>query len=360
MARGTSRTSARRRSALGVLVVLAAVGAALLAPAAASAAPRPFPICIEMGGQAGPEIAGGDGGLDRQPQRQPRHLRQATSAPGATSPSAPTAAQQDNPSASPPVVGAARSTTWPCGWTSATTTASRATSTGATSPPASDFMVARSATIKWFPEIVDHWVIWIEADDAAGPYRVKARDLDAGDDLQDRDERRAQHRGHRPPHRRHAHRVHGRVHVRQAATSAAATSRTAPRSRLAAQHVRVDARHQPQPRRVVGGGRPRHDARTSRPAQRTFVAQRLAAAHRRRARHLGRRRSRRRVRRSPTSGGAEDLRAQRGPQHQRGHDRPEGPHLPLPGHQRAPRWCGSRDRRERVLSHIHIYGAHVR
>ena len=58
MARGTSRTSARRRSALGVLVVLAAVGAALLAPAAASAAPRPFPICIQMGGQAGPEIAG--------------------------------------------------------------------------------------------------------------------------------------------------------------------------------------------------------------------------------------------------------------------------------------------------------------
>ena len=41
-----------------MLVVLAAVGAALLAPAAASAAPRPFPICIQMGGQAGPEIAG--------------------------------------------------------------------------------------------------------------------------------------------------------------------------------------------------------------------------------------------------------------------------------------------------------------
>ncbi len=60
MARGTSRTSARRRSTLGVLVVLAALGAALLAPAApaAPAAPRPFPICIQMGGQAGPEIAG--------------------------------------------------------------------------------------------------------------------------------------------------------------------------------------------------------------------------------------------------------------------------------------------------------------
>ena len=58
MARGTSRRSVRSGSLLGVLVVVGAAAAALLAPAAASAAPRPFPICIQIGGQAGPEIAG--------------------------------------------------------------------------------------------------------------------------------------------------------------------------------------------------------------------------------------------------------------------------------------------------------------
>jgi hypothetical protein len=42
-----------------------------------------------------------------------------------------------------------------------------------------NFVVARSATVKWYPEIVDTWVIWVEADDPAGPYRIKARDLEA-------------------------------------------------------------------------------------------------------------------------------------------------------------------------------------
>jgi beta propeller repeat protein len=42
-----------------------------------------------------------------------------------------------------------------------------------------DFVVARSGAFKWFPEIVDRWVVWIEAADAAGPYVLKARDLKA-------------------------------------------------------------------------------------------------------------------------------------------------------------------------------------
>jgi hypothetical protein len=40
-----------------------------------------------------------------------------------------------------------------------------------------NFVVARSAALKWFPEIIDQWVVWIEANDAAGPYTIKARDL---------------------------------------------------------------------------------------------------------------------------------------------------------------------------------------
>jgi hypothetical protein len=42
------------------------------------------------------------------------------------------------------------------------------------------FVVARSATLKWFPEISGPWAAWIEADDSAGPYTIKARDLAAG------------------------------------------------------------------------------------------------------------------------------------------------------------------------------------
>jgi hypothetical protein len=42
-----------------------------------------------------------------------------------------------------------------------------------------DFVVARSGALKWFPEIVDQWVVWIEAEGPAGPYTIKARDLAA-------------------------------------------------------------------------------------------------------------------------------------------------------------------------------------
>jgi hypothetical protein len=40
-----------------------------------------------------------------------------------------------------------------------------------------DFVVTQSFVLKWFPKICDAWVVWIEAADAAGPYTVKARDL---------------------------------------------------------------------------------------------------------------------------------------------------------------------------------------
>ena len=179
MTRGTSRTSARRRSALGVLVVLAAVAAALLAPATAPAAPRPFPVCIQMGGQAGPEIAGPmvvwtdnrNGNLDIYGKNLSTGRGYAVCTNDA---------QQDNPSVTR-LVTTSGQVRYVAVWVDkrnhaggdSTDIYGRDITTG------HNFLVARSATVKWYPEIVDNWVIWIEADDPAGPYRVKARDLDA-------------------------------------------------------------------------------------------------------------------------------------------------------------------------------------
>jgi len=180
MANGTSGTSARRRSALGVLVVLAAMGAALLAPAAASAAPRPFSICIQMGGQAGPEIAGAmavwtdnrNGNLDIYGKDL------STARPDIAI--CTNGAQQDNPSVTRYVT--AGKVHYVAVWVDKRNHPSGESSDiyGRDVTTGERFKVAGGATIKWYPEIVDDWVIWVEADDAAGPYSVKARDLGAG------------------------------------------------------------------------------------------------------------------------------------------------------------------------------------
>ena len=179
MARGTSRTSTRRCSALGVLAVLAAVAAALLAPAA-PAAPRPFPICIQMGGQAGPEIAGPmvvwtdnrNGNLDIYG----RNLSIAKPDFAICT----NEAQQDNPSVTRYVV--AGKVHYVAVWVDKRNhpTGESSDIYGRDITTGERFKVAGGATIKWFPEIVDNWVTWIEADDAAGPYQIKARDLEAG------------------------------------------------------------------------------------------------------------------------------------------------------------------------------------
>jgi beta propeller repeat protein len=157
------------------LVMAAAWAAALLAPAAAQAAPTIFPVCIEMGGQAGPEIAGSmvvwtdnrNGNLDIYGRNLNSHNDFAV----CTNPS-----QQDNPSVTATLVGGA--TQYVAVWVDKRNhdggdiygrnlTTKRA------------FVVVRSSALKWFPEIVDQWVVWVEAQDAAGPYTVKARDLAA-------------------------------------------------------------------------------------------------------------------------------------------------------------------------------------
>lgn len=59
MTSASSRSRGRTSTLRAVCVVLAAAwAAALLAPAAGQAAPTVFPVCIEMGGQAGSDSAG--------------------------------------------------------------------------------------------------------------------------------------------------------------------------------------------------------------------------------------------------------------------------------------------------------------
>ena len=179
MGMGSSHQSARARWVLGVVVALAA--AALLAPAAASAAaPRPFPICIQIGGQAGPEVAGSmvvwtdnrNGNLDIYGKNI-----------GTAKPDFAICinqAQQDNPSVTRFVT--AGKIHYVAVWVDKRNHPSGESSDiyGRDITTGARFKVAGGATIKWYPEIDDNWVIWIEADDAAGPYRIKARDRTAG------------------------------------------------------------------------------------------------------------------------------------------------------------------------------------
>ena len=172
----SSSSPARGRTSilLAVSVVLAAAwAAALLAPAAAQAAPAVFPVCIEMGGQAGPDIAAdmvvwtdnGNGNLDIYG----RKLTSTTSFAIARNKS-----PQDNPSVTATVVGSR--TEYVAVWVDKRNH-DGGDIYGRNITTKRDFVVSRSGALKWFPEIVDQWVVWIEAADAAGPYIIKARDL---------------------------------------------------------------------------------------------------------------------------------------------------------------------------------------
>jgi len=152
--------------------------AAVLAPAAAHAAPVPVPICNEMGGQAGPDVAGSmvvwtdnrNGNLDIYG----RNLSTRTNVAVCTND-----AQQDNPSIARVVE--ADGTHFVAVWLDARNhSGGDATDIyGRDITAKNNFVVARSASAKWYPEIVDNWVVWLEGDSWAGPFRVKARDLTA-------------------------------------------------------------------------------------------------------------------------------------------------------------------------------------
>jgi beta propeller repeat protein len=175
----SSHRSARTRWVPGVVAVCAVL--ALLAPAAASAAaPKPFPICIQMGGQAGPEIAGPmvvwtdnrNGNLDIYGRNLSTRKDYAVCT---------NRAQQDNPSVTRYVTPAGQ-IHYVAVWVDKRNHPSGESSDiyGRDITTGDRFKVAGGATIKWYPEIDDNWVVWVEADDAAGPYRVRAHDRVAG------------------------------------------------------------------------------------------------------------------------------------------------------------------------------------
>ncbi len=158
-------------------LLIALLTAALPAAAAAASAPKPFVVCDRYGGQAGPDIAGSmvvwtdnrRGNLDIFGRDLVARKDYAICTDKA---------QQDNPSVTRRVTGPGRIgyvAVWvdrrnhPGGL--ATDIYGRDITAGR------EFVVSRSATVKWYPEILDDWVVWTEADDPAGPYRIKARDL---------------------------------------------------------------------------------------------------------------------------------------------------------------------------------------
>ena len=171
----TASSPARRRTShvIAVCVVLAAAWAA--APAAAQAAPTVFPVCIDMGGQAGPDIAGDmvvwtdnrNGNLDVYGRRL-NAGRDFAVCKNKT--------QQDNPSVAATAVGS--HTEYVAVWVDKRNH-DGGDIYGRNITTKHDFVVARSGALKWFPEIADQWVVWIEAQDIAGPYTIKARDLAA-------------------------------------------------------------------------------------------------------------------------------------------------------------------------------------
>jgi beta propeller repeat protein len=178
--------SSRARRAAASLAPAAVFVALLLmpvfAPAAASARPAIFPVCIQAGGQAGPDIAGGltvwtdnrNGNLDIYG----RYLSSTKDFAVCTNP-----AGQDNPAVTERVISG--KTHDIVVWVDDRNTSS---TIGATdiwgrdlTAKTSSFPVSpkNTPTLKWYPEISDNWVVWVEATTTDGPYAIMARDLDA-------------------------------------------------------------------------------------------------------------------------------------------------------------------------------------
>jgi beta propeller repeat protein len=176
----SSHPGLRASIILVAAVLVTGAVAAALTPAASPAAPALFPVCIDLGGQAGPDIAGNmvvwtdnrHGNLDIYG----RNLSTRTDYAVCRS-----KAQQDNPSVTR-FVTAERKAQYIAVWVDKRNhqTGDATDIYGRNITTRTNFIVSRSATIKWYPAICDEWVVWIEADDAAGPYRIKARDLAAG------------------------------------------------------------------------------------------------------------------------------------------------------------------------------------
>jgi beta propeller repeat protein len=173
-----SRAAARLRWSFIAILALAVATVAL--PAAATAAPVPFVVCNQFGGQAGPDIGGSmavwtdnrNGNLDIYGKDLSTGKEYAVCT---------NKQQQDNPSVTRYVTFSGK-VHYVAVWVDKRNHVSGESSDiyGRDITAGRTFVVARNATVKWYPDISGNWVVWLEADDAAGPYRVKARDLDAG------------------------------------------------------------------------------------------------------------------------------------------------------------------------------------
>ena len=180
-ARQRLRPAARARQLAVVVLAACSIWAASAAPAqarpdAGRGAPTVFPVCIEMGGQAGPDIAGRmvvwtdnrNGQLDIYG----RDLARSTDFPVCTSDGS-----QDNPSVTAVQTGGR--TEYEAVWVDKRDH-ENGDIFGSSLATGEEFIVARNTAYKWFPEICDRWVVWVEAKSAGGPYTVRARDLDTG------------------------------------------------------------------------------------------------------------------------------------------------------------------------------------
>jgi beta propeller repeat protein len=176
MTEATTRTHTGTRWAVLALAVFAVLA---VLPAAAVAAPVPFIVCNQFGGQAGPDIAGAmavwtdnrNGNLDVYGKDLGTGKDYAVCT---------NQAQQDNPSVTRRVLTSGK-VHYVAVWVDKRNHPSgdAADIYGRDITARDNFLVARNARIKWYPDIAGNWVVWLEADDAAGPYDVKARDLAA-------------------------------------------------------------------------------------------------------------------------------------------------------------------------------------
>jgi beta propeller repeat protein len=182
MTRGTARTLTRPRwplVALAVLVVAATLGATAAATPA-SAAPRPFVVCNQFGGQAGPDIAqdvavwtdNRNGNLDIYG----KDLKTGRQYAVCTDPE-----QQDNPSISTTVSKSGK-VHYIVIWSDKRNHAGGDANDiyGRDITARRNFVVSRNAYVKQYPDISGDWVVWIESDDPAGPFRIRAFDRVAG------------------------------------------------------------------------------------------------------------------------------------------------------------------------------------
>jgi beta propeller repeat protein len=168
------------RAALLVCLFTLAAGVAPASSAGAAAAPSPFPVCIELGGQAGPSIARnivawtdnrrGNFDIFARNIATKRNFAVCTNK-----------AAQDNPSVGRYVTGGA--THYLAVWVDHRHRSGTSSSIYArdltTHAKAFPVTASRNNHTKWFPRVAGDWVVWVQ-ENPAGGYAVVAKNLSSG------------------------------------------------------------------------------------------------------------------------------------------------------------------------------------